>query len=62
MPEPHVDTSTAVASTYADTVRLGIEGRSVRAGDALVNPRTSKSHAVCSCPRPLRPPATRFLR
>ena len=45
MPEPQVDTSTAVALTDIVTVPFGIEGRSVMAGDVLVNPRASTSHS-----------------
>lgn len=40
MPEPQVDTPTAVASTYGDTVRLGIEAPSVLPTVVLVNPRS----------------------
>jgi hypothetical protein len=38
MPEPQVDTPTAVASKYGDTVRLGIGAPSVLAAYRLVNP------------------------
>jgi len=41
MPEPHADTSTAVASTYEGTVRLGIGAPSVLAPRGVVNPAFS---------------------
>jgi hypothetical protein len=39
MPERHVDTPTAVVSTYAYTVRLGIGAPSLLARHCVVNPQ-----------------------
>jgi len=50
MPEPQVDTPTAVASTYGDTVRLGIEAPSVRPAVVLVNPHSSADRGAIGVP------------
>ena len=50
MPEPQVDTPTAVASTYRDTVRLGIGAPSVLPAVVLVNPLPSADRGAIGVP------------
>ena len=62
MPEPHADTSTAVASTYEGTVRLGIGAPSVLAPRGVVNPgfswrkaESARADPGCGAPPHIEP-------